>query len=209
MSDGRLTYLLSKLSLNSQSMVPGDGALPDLDTMMAHASLAMGRGHLSEPAYLLGRALYMGDGECERGLMRIAERRVINMRIRHKWPEPATDIYTRYLEERGGMTEAELQWKRDQYFVKFPFLMCHLGYAETKRNSRCQTCNGTGSHEYRVCGSCKGSGNKPMTNAERAAFVMQDRETWRRTWNSRYQRVYTMYQYWLEDFHSKILEACQ
>ncbi len=213
MEDQRLTNLVSKLSLNSVALESfGAGGQPVLDTMMASASLAMGKRQLSSEAYMLGRAIYTEDPAYGKSIELIGGEHVIKMFQRNHWPDPDNANYIEYLQRTGKFTEAELQNKAVHYFQDFRFMMARLAMAEIARNSICKTCNGTGktgAPHYRQCEPCGGKGRRPMNESDRANYMKQNYQKWMYTWRTKYPQVLSMFQQWLCEFDEHLLRTCR
>lgn len=214
MVDTRLDYLVSKLNLNSVQFESMPGGIPELDAMMVHAALGMGRGELSKEAYLLSRAVYQADRAHELAMEILGAEHIVALFDKHGWSRTkAYASHFRDLVENHGYTPAQIGCVKLKVAQKMPELLAQLAISEIANNGNCMTCRGTGrTRNYKECRPCGGGGKRPMTERYKADFILIDDATggaykqWHRTWRARYQQIYSMFSDWELAFFKHIIK---
>lgn len=209
MADTRLDNLIRKLNLKSMPLdhMPGS-SLPGIDSLMVHATFAMGQGKLSKEAYLLGRAIYVQDRAHNLAIRTLGAEHVATLFRLNRWS--ATKPYAAHLKKLTvelDFTPAQVDQARDKLAVAMPLLLAQLAIAELTYNGNCMSCNGTGrTREYRRCRPCGGDGKRAMNERYKSDFILIDSgggqayKQWHRTWRKRYQLILAMFTGWENEF---------
>ena len=209
--DRRLTLLVSRLSLNSVQLddIIGGGAGRGIDNVMFNAAAAMRNKKLLPQAYVIGRALYADDQAYQFRLGWIGVGMIDSIARQHSWPSPDPTMFDDWLQSQPHVVVESL--RDPSYNANFNHLLAALAYHEITKGSICKTCNGTGVSDSRPCRakSCH-AGRRPMTQADRAAFVKMEYNQWYTHWRIRYEKhVLAQYKTCLNQFEQHLLEVCR
>lgn len=201
----RFDYIVTKL--NPHGPLPESlGGDPDLTTADVYA--ALGYGKLSDCAYRIGQALYAPNDQDEALACCHGLRYVDSLFTKNNWSaaKPIQKMLNHDLEY--GIAKDR---KAHQHYLesKFKFRLVRIAMVELAHNGNCQTCNGTGSVDYRVCRSCKGGRKKPHSQKLKATWLGVDKMSWRNTWSPRYGQIFREFQSWCYEFEQQLKDSCR
>jgi hypothetical protein len=205
----RLEHLVSKLTLNSTPLELMPNGILDLHAMDVHAALGMG--HLSLEAYLMGKVVYCGDETSLERMLRLGTEHIDRLMKAEGWSQTKPNAWCIDLVvAAGAYTLDDVAELRAEFGQQLKQRMAQVVLRDLKNNNNCVRCGGTGrTKDYRLCAACEGTGYSPYPEVYKYSEMFIQKGAWHKTWRRRYQIVYQMFNNWLIEFEQHLIIRCR
>lgn len=205
----RLEHLVAKLTLNSTPLELMPNGMLDLQSMDVHAALGMG--HLSLEAYLMGKVIYCGDDTSMEKMRCLGTEHIDRLMTKEGWSQTKPNAwYIDRVVAAGAYTQEDIPDLRKEFAEQLKKRLSQVVLLDLRNNNNCISCKGTGrTKDYRPCGACDGSGYSPYPEAYKYSILFIQKGAWHKTWRRRYQIVYRMFNDWLIEFEEHLIRRCR